>query len=303
MPRPHQASGTVLELVSAKGRLVSAERLPRRATLTGWDPVTRKRLWRFAAPGPVGDLLLSADGGSLLATTSSGTNYVYRVDVNPPRLYRTWKRKRGLKGDPSQGLSADGKLLVRSDVRGQVRGYALEKYKMRWLVKGERLAVSRDGSVAACAQSSQVQLRDTGTGRAFGSPWTPVGVLRALAGHSKGRWAWLSECGAACPVEPRPRLKPGEPGCELRTTLGRSVALPCPPRAGLTWSPGGKRLAVFGRGWARIYRVDTERLRLLHTHRARDDFAHLRLAFSHADRYAVANLMAGELTFFRLIRR
>ena len=275
----------VIALGAAGTRLVTAERPTRNgaATLSGWDPATRKRLWQLKAPGRPVDLQLAADGRFLLVTSALGTNWVYRIDGARPKLYRRWKRKAG----STQGLSAGGQLLIRGDVRGQVRGYALEKYKMKWLTKADRVVVSRDGRVAACVKGRELTLRDARSGRAMGKPRQWTGVLLALDLLSATRWAALLQQGKSCAlvVASQPR---------------RSVD--CLPSARLVWSPGGKRLALHGKGGVTIWGADNRGADNRVLVRLRSSGS-LLVAFLSDDRFVVANQRAGELTHYRLVRR
>lgn len=274
-------------LVAAGRSLVTAAR-DRDGTgtwLRGWDVVGRKARWMVKAPARRVDLRLSANGRSMLLTTPGGTNHVYRLGGGGPRAYRRWMRKRGGKKGRTQGLSADGKMLVRGDVRAQVRGYTLDKYKMKWLVKGERVMMSRNGRVAAVVRGSQVRLVDAVTGRGLGKTWKVAGILVGLAVHSRGRWAQILRRGQAC---------------EVRVTGQKPRAVGCARGVHLAWSPAGTLLGHAGHGVATVIRVADGRV--ISTHRSRF-WAPLRVAFPSDTTFVLANETGGQLSFYRLVRR
>jgi len=281
-----KGTGHVTALCAGTGGLVTAAR-NRDGTgtwLRGWDARSRKSRWMLKAPASRVELRLSADGRSMLLTTPGGTNHVYQLGAKI-RAYRTWKRKRGRKKGRNQGLSADGSMLIRGDVRGQVRGYALDKYKMKWLVKGERVVMSRDGRVAAVVRGTQVRLVDAVTGLGLGKAWTLAGNLIALAVHSRDRWAQVLRKGQVC---------------ELRVTALKSRAVGCKGGAHLAWSPAGTLLGIAGQGSAQVIRVSDGRV--MSTHQSRF-WAPLRVAFPSDTTFVLANEVGGRLSFYRLVRR
>lgn len=286
-PLALKGTGHLTALVAAGGSLVSAGR-DRDGTgtwLRGWDARRRKALWSLRAPSRRATLRLSASGQAMLLTTPAGTNHIYRLGGVIPRAYRKWKRKRGRNKGRSQGLSADGKMLIRGDVRGQVRGYTLERYKMKWLVKGERVVVSRDGRVAAVIRGKEVRLLDAVTGKGLGKTWKLAGTLLAMAIHSRGRWAQILRRGRVC---------------ELRVTRRKPRAVGCVRDAHLAWSPGGNLLGIAGKGSAVVIRTTDGRV--LSTHRSRF-WAPLRVAFPSDTTFVLANQIGGRLSFYRLVRR
>jgi hypothetical protein len=253
--------------------------------LRGWDARTRRSRWTLKAPARRVAVSLSADGRSLLLTTPAGTNHVYRLGSGKPQAYRQWKRKRGGNRGRTQGLSADGAMLIRGDVRGQVRGYALDGYKMKWLVQGERVVVSRDGRVAAVVRGQQARLLDAVTGREVGTALRLTGAREALAVHGRGRWArWIRQ---------------GQT-CALRVAGGQPRPLVCVPEVQLAWSPGGALLGIAGQGAVRVIRPADGAL--VSTHGSRF-WAPLRVAFLTDTTFVLANEVGGQLSFYRLVRR
>jgi hypothetical protein len=279
----------VTALYAATGVLVTAaqNREGPGSWLRGWDARNRKALWTLKAPATRSELRLSADGKSMLLTTLGGTNHVYQLGATP-RAYRTWKRKRGGKKGRTQGLSADGKMLIRGDVRAQVRGYALDKYKMRWLLRGEQVFVSRDGRVAAVVRGNQVRLVDVVTGRGLGKTWKVDGTLVALAVHSRGRWAQILRRGQVCELRVT-GLKPRPLACK-EFIVGNQF---------LAWSPSGSLLGISGFAVATVIRASDGRV--LSTHRGRR--TSYRMAFPSDTTYVLANEPTGKLSFYRLVRR
>lgn len=288
-PLELKGTGHLTALVAAGRSLVTAagDRDGTGTWLRGWDASRRKGLWTLKAPSRRAALRLAADGKSMLVTTPAGTNHVYRLGADKPRAYRRWKRKRGRNKGRTQGLSADGKMLVRGDVRAQVRGYTLDKYKMKWLVKGKRVLMSRDGRVAAVVRGKQVRLVDavTGRGLGLGKTWKLAGTLVGLAVHSRDRWAQILRRGQAC---------------ELRVTGQKPRAVGCVRDVHLAWSPAGTLLGYAGHGVATVIRVSDGRV--LSTHRS-CFWAPLRVAFPSDTTFVLANETGGQLSFYRLVRR
>jgi hypothetical protein len=137
-----------------------------------------------------------------------------------PQPFRKWKRKVG----QTQGLSADGRMLVRVDVRGQVRGYQWQGYKMKWLLKADQVRVSPDGRWSACAGGSRVTVVDTVTGKV----------------QAPTRLAILSRSGAQC---------------RLAISGRTAQTLPCPAQAELRFSPLGGLLTLSTPGAGSVYDV------------------------------------------------
>ncbi len=281
-----KGTGHVTALTAATGVLVTAARNRDGpgTWMRGWDARNRKALWMLKAPASGVELRLSADGKSMLLTTRGGTNHVYQLGAKP-RAYRKWMRKRGGKKGRTQGLSADGKMLIRGDVRAQVRGYTLDKYKMKWLLKGDRVMVSRDGRAAAVVRGKQVRLVDAVTGRGLGKSWKVDGTLVALAVHSRGRWAQVSRRGKVC---------------ELRVTALAPRSVDCTRDVHLAWSPAGTLLGIAGYGVAMVIRAADGRV--LMAKRARS-WAPFRLAFPSDTTFVLANEFVGQLSFYRLVKR
>ncbi len=279
------ATGQVTALVAAGPALVSVTRGAKKTWLRGWDVKTRTALWTLEAPARRVELALAADGKSMVVTTPGGTNHIYRLSGPKPKIYRKWKRKRGRKKGRSQGLSFDGGMLIRGDVRGQVRGYTLDKYKMKWLVKADRVVMSRDGKIASVFRGKSVQMLDAVTGRSREPALVLGGRLIDFAAHSHRHGAYVAEQGGRCTL-----------------TGGSFKARPlvCISRMKLAWSPGAKLLGIAGQGVARIISRSPFKLLSEHTSRAS---APLRVAFPTDKTFVVANEPEGRLSFYRLIKR
>lgn len=277
--------GAIIALVAAGSTLVSVTREARKTWLKGWHAGTRKLLWKIEAPARRVELALAADGKSMVVTTPAGTNHIYQLSAGKPKAYRKWKRKRGRNKGRSQGLSADGSMLIRGDVRGQVRGYALDKYKMMWLVKGERVVVSTDGKTAMIIRGRTVQMFNAVTGRTREPALTLPGKVIDLASHSRKYGAFVLRQAARCIL-----------------TAGSINSRPvvCIPQMKLTWSPGAKLLAIAGQGVARIISRLPYKLLSEHTSRLK---APLRVAFPTDKTFVLANETAGQLSFYRMIKR
>lgn len=285
--RVSAGTGRVTGLVASGATLVSATRGSKGTWLKGWDPSTRKVKWTLKAPARQVELGLSADGKSLLATTPGGTNYIYQLTSGAPKMYRKWKRKRGRNKGRTQGLSADGAMLIRGDVRGQVRGYALDKYKMKWLVKGERVLLSTDGKVAVVLRGSELKAVHAVTGRPLAVPSTFDSPPLALAAHSRGRVA-------AVFAKERTKMVCGLGG------LGTPRSIPCLKHLQLIWSPGGTLLALAGLGEAQL--IPRARGRKTISIKSASKGV-LRAAFPSDTTFVLANERPGQLSFYRLVRR
>ncbi len=151
-------------------------------SVRGWSRPALRPAWSVAAPPGLSDVRMSADGRWLLLTLTSGTNLVYDTRARPPQRFRRWKRKRG----QGQALSADGSILVRGDIRHSVRGYELQTFKMKWLVKADRFSLSPDGRVVTLHRGARVWHVDAVTGRPATAPAParsdPVARFRARHG-------------------------------------------------------------------------------------------------------------------------
>jgi hypothetical protein len=184
----------------------------------------RAAFW-LSPPAPAAELEAAADGRSLLATSRRGTSWVFDVSGAAPVKYRRWERKSGR----SQGLTRDGRMLVRGDVRGQVRGYELAGYKLKWLVKATQVALSADGRWAACREGKALRVHDAVTGRASGPGRLAAGRVIALGVARPDRLAWLEEAAG---------------GCALHLTGTQPRPVVCHDSARLAFSPGGALLAL-----------------------------------------------------------
>jgi hypothetical protein len=267
---PVPGGAAVRHLVATAGRLVAHTAQGR---LQAWSLPALKQSRSLGAPGTLRDVDLSADGRWLLLTAPGGTNLVYDLRQRPPKRYRRWKRKAGR----SQALSPDGKMLLRGDVRGQVRGYELRSYKMKWLVRAERLRLSPDGKTVAVLRQGTLRPLDAITGRRRGKPWSPRGTLRAFA---------LRDASQLMAYVKR------SDGCALARPRGEALALPCLAKPRLRLAPRGDLLTVAGRGQALV--VDTRAWAVVHRH-ARDG-ATLRATPVGPRSWVVANLAPGRLS-------
>jgi hypothetical protein len=277
-PLPRSPKDRAVVALTTTANLVVAATADGR--LRAWDPVSRKALWQVEAPLPVTDLARSGDGKTLLVTVKNLTNLTY--PLTPAAPVSPWKFKR--KTGSTQGLSPDGRLIVRADVRDSVRGYELQGYKMKWLVKAARVAVSLDGTMAACVLGKAVTVVDTQRGKPQGPAREAGGEVIAFAVHAPSRLALLTRSGEQCHL-----------------TVGDRPArvVPCPATAELRFSPRGDLLALSTPGSGQVLDGATGAPRAEHRATAAPGF--VRIAPLSETSYVVAGGSPdGSLSLFRL---
>lgn len=241
--------------------------------------LSRRPSFWLTPPAPATALGVSADGRYLLVTSSRGTNWIYDITGPAPVMHRRWERKVGT----TEGLTRDGRMLVRGDVRGQVRGYELEGYKLKWLVKAERLAMSPDGLWAILGLGKALTVHDAATGLPKGGGRSASGQVIAMAVASAVRLAWLEEAGGRCALR-------------LLNWGTRSEGVPCASGASLAFSPQGGLLALSLGVEAQLR--DGRSGGLLARHRR--DGGRLLAAPVDDRTYAVAGLAEGTVTWLAL---
>ncbi|MDY0001723.1 MAG: hypothetical protein RBU30_10540 [Polyangia bacterium] len=254
--------------------------------------MAQRPVFWLSPPRPAKTLDASADGKSLLVTSAIGHNWVFDLTKPEPALHRRWERKTGL----GQGLTADGGMLVRGDVRGQVRGYELAGYKLKWIAKGERVVISPDGRWALALQGQTLSLLEAANGRSHGSPLAASGPVVAMAVAQAERVAYLVRGSGG---------GGGGGGCELRLAGAGALKspapspVPCHPEASLTYSPAGGLLAVAAGREAQLRDGRTGGLLARHQSEGGLLFA----APLDDSTYVVAGLgQGGRVTWFRLPR-
>jgi hypothetical protein len=245
--------------------------------------VARRPAFWLKPPLAARALGASADGRYLLVTAANGTNWTYDLSGPEPVLYRRWERKTG----QSEGLTGDGRMLVRGDVRGQVRGYELEGYKLKWLFKAERVALSPDGRWALCRRDQALTLLDALRGSPQGAARTAAGPVLAMAVASAERIAWLEQAAKGC------TLRLVTPGSKAAPA---AVSVPCHPQASLAYSPSGDLLVLAVGPEVQLREGRTGRLL------ARHQRAGAALLAAPLDdlTYVVAGLAEGRVTWLRL---
>lgn len=242
----------------------------------------RPAFW-LKPPSAARSLSASADGRFLLVTSTRGTNWVYDLSGQEPVQFRRWERKVGL----TEGLTGDGRLLVRGDVRGQVRGYELEGYKLKWLFKAESVAMSPDGKWALCRRGQALAVLDAVGGRPQGAVRSAANPVVAMAVASADRLAWVEQRAAGC------ALLLGGPQA---TPAPAPWPVPCHPQASLVFSPSGGLLVLAAGSEVQVRDGRTGQVRARHQRPG----GTLQAAPLDDSSYVVVGLAEGKVTWLRL---
>jgi len=301
-PRPREKVSLLQQIELGSGRPVALAPLPGGVAVLDESGavwlVRRGRVeLRFKPHGRNRDVQASADGRWLLLTSRTGTNRVYDLEKRPPARSRVWKRARRRDRGRTQGLSRHGRMLVRGDVRHQVRGYELATYKMKWLRRAAGVVLSRDGRVAVLWGNPGIVRVDAASGRSAAPVLAVRGRLRAVAFAGRDRGAWVEQQGSVCRlvlVGPGAGGAPGapaSPGAQLRR-----LRVGCSAAAALAISPRGALVVLFGADEVTV--VARASGRIVATHRLP---GHVLLAAVTGERdYVVSGLVPRRLMVFRV---